>query len=271
MNKKWTALSITALAMGLTVFQANAALFTESYTASWSYAGLSVSDTTVRDDDPTTHPSADWEQVGTRGRDNQLSFSRFDFRLGNLTAVDISFESSWSFLSTLQAIDSTLLGDINGDGSVTGSGRSIHRMSFNLIDPNANPVNDTVAASEVIRHNCSPAPICADFDSASGNFDGSVDLTTIPSLDAWLYDGMTADDVLVNTRIISRADLLGCSDGDSCEQFIGAGLWTGNATLTYTYEDRIGGAGGGNVPEPGILALFAAGLVGLGFAGRRKT
>lgn len=91
-------------------------------------------------------------------------------------------------------------------------------------------------------------------DAASGNFSYSTGATTVLA-DADLYDGVGTD-----------------AGGSISDNLVFNDIYSFSVnTLSLTdWHGYVGAITVRTVPEPSVLALLAMGLVGLGFAGRRK-
>lgn len=228
-----------------------------------------------------TWSASDASNVGLEG---------FDANLGTLTGVDISFSSSWDHQGYASAQDlsgtytsytsntcgwgctygPTYYHGVNNEtwvNTILASSLSVSLTNpagaTTLSESNNQSLNCSatlVNANNLTDHqvNCYKyAPV------QTGSFNGTLDLSDINIQDFVLASGGFVDFRLNNnkTATIDHCDNNG--PGDNCRAR-SYGLWGGEITIGYTYEEHA-------VPEPGALALLIAGLLLIGTCSRKDA
>ncbi len=226
-----------------------------------------------------------------------LGLQRFDTSLGTLTDVNISFTSDWTHRSYASAYDTssestrytrripyscyrygrwttcyTYRTYYRYSNDTRVNAYSTNAFSISLVDPSSADEfltsTDRLSCSRSIDYN--GRAYCNDSDLSSGSFSAGFDLSGF-SLDLFEADGV--DDIL-NFNLSNFTNTYGYCDnnyrdyGDRCYANTRSS-WGGNIKVSYTYDATSGRPNG--VPEPSVLALFALGMVGLGFGMRRKS
>jgi hypothetical protein len=187
-----------------------------------------------------------------------VSLDRFDSSLGELLDVNIWFESDYTLGSLVRSFDNSF------KNSASGAGRSVSRQTIRLIDPD----REVESNREVERNNCRDLGSCAAYSKAVGSFDDTFNLSSFEISDFLGTDPL--DFRIVRTLI---ADLTRCGPNDTCSQTNKYNAWSGNISVSYTYDDSPDLDVKVSVPEPSSLALLGLGLIGIGAArlGRKRN
>lgn len=239
LRRSWLYSLILALALGTGPAQASLL----SYSDSFAFNQTTLKDTRV-----------DLSAVTATATRN-FFIPLFDTALGNLTDVQILFDTSWSFSSTVQAKDP--LGKLIGSHA---TGTSKTDMRVRLVQPKNASNKNTVERVRQVQHNhcLDNINVCRDNVDLSGIFSGSLDWTTGLALGDFLGTG----DLKFSMFRKMSADLTACGYNDTCFQKNRRNNWGGNLTVNYFYDAV-------SVPEPPALLLMGLGLLGLGRFCRR--
>jgi hypothetical protein len=229
--------------IGLTTFGLQAEASVLSYSDSFVFAQRQVSDTTNN------------ANAVNKASAQAFYIPLFDASLGELSDVEILFDSRWSFSSTFGASDP--LGKIINTG---GAGTSSTDMRVRLVDPKtANGKNTVERIKEVSSNNCLKYALkCRDNTALAGDFSGSLNWGNGLSLADFIGIG----DLKFSMYRKMSADLTACYYNDTCFQKNRLNNWAGNVSVNYTYTAA--------VPEPSTVALMGLGLAGLGAGRLRK-
>jgi hypothetical protein len=184
-----------------------------------------------------------------------LNFNKFNPGLGDLTAVTISFESTYSLgpgvrVTFVAENTDNLSTQFFADGSLalalTGSG-----FSDQTLDP-------TGSAS------CTSVPCSSTPPATTGNFDGTIS----PSLASFIGAGTFNLTVALSSALAPRIDPdngTSFADNVTMDGTLDSN-WAGNVSVVYTYN-----AAAAEVPEPLTLYLVVAGLVVIALLPRRRA
>lgn len=187
-------------------------------------------------------------------RYDYMTLDRFDSSLGTLDSVTISFSGSWYHNSSGYEDDDSSWW---GNDYVRMTGRAVASYGLQLYDP----YQTTSSRADSDYLYCRDTDgYCSDREySGTRGFSGSLNLAGF-SLNQFI-----GNDAL-NLRAFNSqdADVTSCStDGSDRCGAASWGNWSGQVTVTYNYFNQ--------VPEPGMLTLFALGLLAVGISRRRQS
>lgn len=210
----------------------------------------------------------DYEQQGsnnpvtTRTNTATINLDGFDSSLGTLTGVSIAFDTDWSLNGTIQAWDHIDQWWFLVPEHVAASGTAGSTMTATLSNPSGASEDEIRSVTRSCSGSGSFSASCSSTTGISGSFNDSLDLTSL-SLAAFLDTTLVLE---FERELTAEVDSCGAGshNDDRCRMQNFGNDWLGNATVTYTY-DALAVA----VSEPGTVALFGIGLIGLGLARRR--
>jgi hypothetical protein len=226
---------------------------------------------------------------------SQVTIAKFDSALGNLTGVDIRFESNWFLSSSVTGSDThaelysypvshsyscgtfwspqtchTVTIESRYKNDVNASINAESQLDIYLAGIPGGLVSES--SSRSLSSGCSESYGgsmygyglgCNDYQNGLDNFDGTLSLAGI-SLSNFI--AANPSDMLSFSLSNRLATHRVCGAGDSCNTR-STSRWTGRIFVDYNYSQQNQSA---SVPEPSIIALFSLGLLGLGLSRRRK-
>lgn len=246
---------VSAMALVGCTGVANAGLIdTVSYSNGFSFGSTNVTD---------NESSNSNNSIAQNSQNRNVSLSGFDSSLGTLLGVQIGFDTNWSLTGNLQANDIDQW--YNWAEQTGGSAYAGGNYSITLVDP-AGASNVSAEATHLSCYNSGtwwPSNVkCSDTESDSGAFDGTMDISSIDLAE------FLDDDISFNITRLLTAEITGCGDGDDyCSVTNKNNAWAGELTISYVYDVTQPE----EVPEPGSLAMFGLGLIGLGLARRKNA
>lgn len=211
----------------------------------------------------------DYEQQGydnavsTRTDTNTVNLNGFDSSLGTLTGVSIAFDTEWSLNGKIKTWDPVDQWWIFASEHVAATGTAGSTMTATLTNPSGASEDEIRSVTKSCSGSGSTYASCSSTTGISGSFDESLDLSSL-SLAAFLDTTLVLEFERLLTAEVDSCGA-GSTNDDKCKMINFDNDWFGNATVTYTYDAFVVA-----VSEPGTLALFGLGLIGLGLA-RRKT
>lgn len=212
-----------------------------------------------------------------------INLPLFDSSRGHLQSAQVDFDTRW-FLFGEASGYGRCHSQHGGTCGVEVSTKSTVKndLSIRLLSPLVKDI-DGVKPQTSMSCNVSGGTVVSCLDSSFET--GQFDTVFSPAQDKLgLFSGSGQLRFLLHRWMPTTVDACSANGGEKstftyqqCSAKSSTNSWAGTFSVTYTYEESQGENGNRNpgapntVPAPGGLALFAAGLAGLGFLSRRRV